>query len=101
MSRCRNGQRTAGVDRGQRRQVGWFKLPFFAFVAWLTWGALELYPKTVLRVIDRRNRLTLLTQKCSAPRDAAAAEARLRRDLEGLTVEEFLNQWAPRGSPIG
>ncbi len=76
--------------------AGWFKMPLFVFMAWLTHGAVELYPKTVLKVVDRRTGDVLLTQKWSPPRVAADAEARLRADLERLTADEFVEHWVPQ-----
>ena len=74
--------------------VGWLKAPIFALVAYVSQGAVELYPPTIIRVIDRDTGEEKMTQVWRTPSAVDAAVKRLRADLDQLTVLEFLESWA-------
>ena len=76
--------------------IGWLKVPFYAALAY---AGLEFYPKTILRVRDRRTRGRILSQTWTRPGETNRV-GRLERDLERLTVEEFLAEWAPNQGPL-
>lgn len=76
-------------------RVGWAKAMLYAFVFYITFGSVELYPKATVRVRDRISGEDVVTQTWSHPRGASEAIAQLQEDLVQLTPDAFLDRWSP------
>lgn len=77
--------------------IGWLKMPLFALLGYL---GIEFYPKTIVRVRDRRTRRRLLSQTWTRPGETSRAIERFEQDLQHLTVDEFVAKWAPGPEPV-
>jgi len=71
----------------------WVKLALSGLAFLLTFGLLDVLPKSYVRVIDRRNGAILLERAWGSPNTAAEEAAQIQTRLDALSVPEFCDEY--------